>query len=277
MLHMIINSVVMNYHPEDVEIWLVDYKKIEFSVYIEDRPPHVKFIGIERNEEFTFSLLDLITEEYERRLDVFRQENVRNIDLYKKKRGMHSMARILLIIDEFHLMSQQISENMEYSRKLENLLAEGRGAGIVCLFVDQAISQGLRGLTQKGKDQMRMRLAMANAREETAVTLDISSQTAADIALESGEALRKYIRKIQQPDGTERKEACLESLRVVYLLDDCRREIAHKALALYGEGRQALIVDGNKQAVYEEQVAKEYEQMRYDGCLLYTSPSPRDA
>ena len=107
---MIINSVVMNYHPEDVEIWLVDYKKIEFSVYIEDRPPHVKFIGIERNEEFTFSLLDLITEEYERRLDVFRQENVRNIDLYKKKRGMHSMARILLIIDEFHLMSQQISE-----------------------------------------------------------------------------------------------------------------------------------------------------------------------
>ena len=105
-------------------------------------------------------------------------------------------------------MSQQISENMEYSRKLENLLAEGRGAGIVCLFVDQAISQGLRGLTQKGKDQMRMRLAMANAREETAVTLDISSQTAADIALESGEALRKYIRKIQQPDGTERKEAC---------------------------------------------------------------------
>ena len=104
MLHMIINSVVMNYHPEDVEIWLVDYKKIEFSVYIEDRPPHVKFIGIERNEEFTFSLLDLITEEYERRLDVFRQENVRNIDLYKKKRGMHSMARILLIIDEFHLM-----------------------------------------------------------------------------------------------------------------------------------------------------------------------------
>lgn len=37
----------------------------------------MKFIGIERNEEFTFSLLDLITEEYERRLDVFRQENVR--------------------------------------------------------------------------------------------------------------------------------------------------------------------------------------------------------
>ena len=34
---------------------------------------------------------------------------------------------------------------------------------------------------------------------------------------------------------------------------------------MYGEGRQALIVDGNKQAVYEEQVAKEYEQMRYDG------------
>ena len=265
MLHMIINSVVMNYHPEDVEIWLADYKKVEFSVYIEDRPPHVKFIGIERNEEFTFSLLDLITEEYERRLELFHQENVRNIDLYKKKHGMHSMARILLIIDEFHLMSQQVSENMEYSTKLENLLAEGRGAGIVCLFADQAISKGLKGLTQKGKDQMRMRLAMANTKEEMEITLDMNHISEADAVLDKGEVLKKTMRTIRQSDGTERKEAGLDSVRVVYLSDDCRREVAHKALTLYGEGRQPLIVDGNKPAVYEDRVAKEYEQRMYDG------------
>lgn len=234
-------------------------------MYIEDRPPHVKFIGIERNEEFTFSLLDLITEEYERRLELFHQENVRNIDLYKKKHGMHSMARILLIIDEFHLMSQQVSENMEYSTKLENLLAEGRGAGIVCLFADQAISKGLKGLTQKGKDQMRMRLAMANTKEEMEITLDMNHISEADAVLDKGEVLKKTMRTIRQPDGTERKEAGLDSVRVVYLSDDCRREVAHKALTLYGEGRQPLIVDGNKPAVYEDRVAKEYEQKMYDG------------
>lgn len=265
MLHMIINSVVMNYHPEDVEIWLADYKKVEFSVYIEDRPPHVKFIGIERNEEFTFSLLNLITEEYERRLELFHQENVRNIDLYKKKHGMHSMARILLIIDEFHLMSQQVSENMEYSTKLENLLAEGRGAGIVCLFADQAISKGLKGLTQKGKDQMRMRLAMANTKEEMEITLDMNHISEADAVLDKGEVLKKTMRTIRQPDGTERKEASLDSVRVIYLSDNCRREVAHKALTLYGAGQQPLIVDGNKPAVYENRVAREYEQKMYDG------------
>lgn len=265
MLHMIINSVVMNYHPEDVEIWLADYKKVEFSVYINDRPPHVKFIGIERNEEFTFSLLDLITEEYERRLDLFHQENVRNIDLYKKKHGMHSMPRILLIIDEFHLMSQQVSENAEYSTKLENLLAEGRAVGIVCLFADQAISKGLKGLTQKGKDQMRMRLAMANTREEMEVTLDMPHIADADASLDKGEVQMKCMRTIRQPDGTETKETCLELSRVVYLSDDYRREIAHKALQLYGEGRKALIVDGNQPAVYDDHVAREYEQEMYDG------------
>lgn len=272
MLHMLINSVVMNYHPDDVEIWLADYKKVELSVYITERPPHIKFIGIERNEEFTFSLLDLIAAEYERRLELFRQENVRNIDIYKKIHGMGSIPRILLIIDEFHLMSQQVYDNEVYSRKLENLLAEGRGVGIVCLFADQAISKGLNGLTQKGKDQMRMRLAMANTKEEMAVTLDMNKVSDAEASLDKGEVQVKRTRMQRNPDGTEEKITYLDMEKVIYISDECRREVARKAIELYGEGREALVVDGNKPAVYDAALAGEYERIADDGrptCYLH--------
>ena len=97
------------------------------------------------------------------------------------------------------------------------------------------------------------------------ITLDMNHISEADAVLDKGEVLKKTMRTIRQPDGTERKEAGLDSVRVVYLSDDCRREVAHKALTLYGEGRQPLIVDGNKPAVYEDRVAKEYEQKMYDG------------
>lgn len=260
MLHMLINSVVMNYRPDDVEIWLADYKKVEMSVYINECPPHIKFIGIERNEEFTFSLLDLIMDEHSRRMKLFVKENVRNIDLYKKKYGMGSIPRILLIIDEFHLMSQQVHENVTYSRKLENLLAEGRGVGIVCLFADQSISKGLNGLTQKGKDQMRMRLSMANSKEEMAIALDTNKISDAEAAMEKGEVRVKRIRQQRNSDGTIDRIAYLELEKVIYLSDEHRRNITQKAIELYGEGREALIVDGNKMAEYDEALIEAYEQ-----------------
>lgn len=272
MLHMLINSVVMNYHPDDVEIWLADYKKVEFSVYIAHRPPHIRFIGIERNEEFTFSLLDRITQEYERRLELFKQENVRNIDIYKKKYGMGSLSRILLIIDEFHLMSQQVRENEIYSRKLENLLAEGRGAGIVCLFADQAVSKGLNGLTQKGKDQMRMRLAMLNTKAEMEETLDARGLSDADVALDKGEVRIKRIKIRRNPDGTEERIPSLDLEKVIYISDENRQMIAEKAARIYGQGKEAFIVDGNKPAVFDDVEAGEYEKKRDDGrsvCYLH--------
>ena len=36
LLHMLISSIVMNYTPEDVEIWLSDYKITEF-LFLQDQ------------------------------------------------------------------------------------------------------------------------------------------------------------------------------------------------------------------------------------------------
>lgn len=264
MLHMLINSVVMNYHPKDVEIWLADYKQTEMSVYIANRPPHVKFIGLERNEEFSFSLIDMIFEEYERRSRLFMEEGVRNIDAYKAKHGMNSLPRILVVIDEFHLMSQQVAENPTYSERLENILSEARAAGVVCLFSDQAVSVGLKGLTEKGKKQMRMRLAMANDKAEMGETLDtkISDEEA---VMQMGEVKRKRMVTRMNAEGQTVREAVLELDKVIYLSDSCRERVARKAISIYGEGDAPVIVDGKKQAQIDWEAAEDYERSVADG------------
>ena len=261
--HMFINSIAMNYHPDDVELWLIDYKKVEFSTYIVNRPPHIRFLGIERNQEFTFSFLDLLYGEYERRMDLFADSNVTNIDKYKKTFGVNSLARILVLIDEFHIMAQQVEDDPDYARKLENLLSEARGTGIAFLFADQSVSTGLRGLTAKGKKQLRLRLAMANDMEEIRETLD-TKISESQAVLDSGEIWNKKIIKRMREDGTEERSISLELDKVIYISDRERIKVAQKANALYGT-REAIIVDGNKEAVIDWEIAQRYEKEHDDG------------
>ena len=90
-LHMLITSIILNYHPDDVELWLVDYNKVEFAEYISNMPPHVKLIGLERGAEFTFSLLAKVNDECQRRMELFKQVGVSDITEYKRKFENHKI------------------------------------------------------------------------------------------------------------------------------------------------------------------------------------------
>ncbi len=108
-LHAIINQVMINYHPADVEIWAIDYKAVEFGYYVNKRTPHISVIGQDNSEDFTFGLIDLIKEEYDRRKDLFVKNNCKDFRSYRNKVGSRSLSRILIVVDEFHNMTQAIS------------------------------------------------------------------------------------------------------------------------------------------------------------------------
>ena len=44
LLHTLISGLIKNNHPDDIEIWLIDFKMTEFSRYISHLPPHVRYI-----------------------------------------------------------------------------------------------------------------------------------------------------------------------------------------------------------------------------------------
>lgn len=184
LLHTIILSACLHYHPDDLEIWLVDYKQIEFHLYKEVTPPHVKLIGISKTPDFTFSLLDKIEAEANHRNELMHRFNVNGLKEYRKhkgERGYENIRRLLVVIDEFHEMSQFVTEEITYRTKLENCLREYRAQGINFLLADQTFNAGLNGLPPAAKDQIGFRIAMRNEDlQEIKNTLQVDSALYSD-------------------------------------------------------------------------------------------------
>lgn len=206
LLHTIILSACLHYTPSDLEIWLVDYKQTEFYMYRKNCPPHIKLIGVSKTPDFTFSLLDKIQAEAERRAWLMHQFDVANLADYRKhagEPGYENIPRLFIVIDEFHEMSQFVEGEEEYRNKLENILRETRTMGITCLLADQTFSSGLRGLTPAAKNQIGLRIAMRNetAPQEVKDTLEVdhalysdSMQRTIDVMSQGDFIMKVYVR-----------------------------------------------------------------------------------
>lgn len=173
LIHTLITGILRKYHPDDVELWLADFKMSEFAQYINPLPPHVKYILLDESQELVYDLLDKLTDKmmerqrfFMRHKEMKKVENVPN-DIY--------MPIIFVLFDEFSIMSQAVAESDIYKLKLQNLLAKGRALGIKFLFSSQTFTDGIRGLTETAKKQIQSRIAMKNSREEISETLQLSA------------------------------------------------------------------------------------------------------
>ena len=74
LFHVIITNLALWCSPEQVEFYLVDFKKgVEFKCYATRRLPHARVVAIESDREFGLSVLQRVDEELKRRGDLFRQ------------------------------------------------------------------------------------------------------------------------------------------------------------------------------------------------------------
>ena len=178
LLHTIIAGLLMNYHPDEVELWLLDFKMLEFKRYVDCVPPHVKYILLEKSEDLVFDIVDKMTELLDRRQYIFSQRGWSKLaDVPPEE----NMPAIFVIIDEFAQMSQILRETkgsgygMDYTIKLENLLAKGRALGFKFIFASQTYTTGISGLTETACKQIQMRFALKNTADEIKQTLTLSS------------------------------------------------------------------------------------------------------
>lgn len=182
MLHMLIASAEMHYRPEELEMWVVDYKRSEFILYNHHCPPHIRYIIADDSSEITYSVLDELSAEIHRRNNEFIKAGKKDFVSYCESTDgkKQPIPRLFVIIDEFHRMAQAASEEsnangLNYKKVLENIFAEGRSAGIVLLICDQQLSNGLEGLTQKSRDMIGTRLAMRNSFDEIRQVLSVEN------------------------------------------------------------------------------------------------------
>ena len=74
LFHVIITNLALRCSPEQVEFYLVDFKKgVEFKCYGSRRLPHARVVAIESDREFGLSVLQRVDDELRRRGDLFRK------------------------------------------------------------------------------------------------------------------------------------------------------------------------------------------------------------
>jgi S-DNA-T family DNA segregation ATPase FtsK/SpoIIIE len=166
LFHIIITNLALWCSPEEVEFYLVDFKKgVEFKCYANRRLPHAKVVAIESDRAFGLSVLQRVDEELRRRGDLFRQLGVQDIAGYKKAIGSlqtatEPMPRSLLLIDEFQeFFTEEDRVSQGAAVLLDRLVRQGRAFGIHVLLGSQTLG-GAYTLARATIGQMVIRIAL---------------------------------------------------------------------------------------------------------------------
>jgi hypothetical protein len=161
LFHIIITNLALRCSPEQVEFYLVDFKKgVEFKCYGSRKLPHAKVVAIESDREFGLSVLQRVDEELRRRGDLFRKVGAQDIAGYKRAGGTEPMPRTLLMIDEFQeffVEEDRVSQGAAVL--LDRIVRQGRAFGIHVLLGSQTLG-GAYTLARATIGQMVIRIAL---------------------------------------------------------------------------------------------------------------------
>jgi len=160
LFHVIITNLALACSPDEVEFYLIDFKKgVEFKCYASRHLPHAKVIAIESDREFALSVLQRIDGELRRRGDLFRKVGVQDVAGYKKATGL-PMPRTLLIIDEFQeFFVEDDTIAQSASLLFDRIVRQGRAFGIHVLLGSQTLG-GAYSLARATLGQMSIRVAL---------------------------------------------------------------------------------------------------------------------
>jgi hypothetical protein len=186
LLHVLITQLALRYSPEELEMYLVDFKEgVEFQDYL--RLPHARAVGLESEREFGRSVLRFLQREMEARGRLLKGAEVSSLLAYRLQTGRR-LPRILLVMDEFQvLFAEDDALARECERILEDLVRRGRSFGIHILLSSQSPSMTGQ-FSRRIYGQMALRIAFRSQPTEAQAILG-EGNTAADRLERAGEAI----------------------------------------------------------------------------------------
>lgn len=189
LLHALVTNVSLWYSPDEVELYLVDFKKgVEFKTYAAHRVPHIRAIAIESDREFGLSVLNRLDEELHRRGELFRKHGVQDLAGFRAAVSDIRMPRTLLIIDEFQeLFTEDDKIAQDSAMVLDRLVRQGRAFGIHVLLGSQTLG-GAYTLARSTIGQMAVRIALQCSEADSYLILS-DDNAAARLLSRPGEAI----------------------------------------------------------------------------------------
>ncbi len=161
LLHAIITNTALWYSPDEVELWLIDFKKgVEFKTYATNRLPHARAVAVETDREFGLSVLAGLDVEMKRRGEIYRQLGVQDLAGYRRTGQPEPLPRVLLIVDEFQeLFVEDDKVGQDAAMLLDRLVRQGRAFGMHVILGSQTLG-GTYALPRTTMGQMGVRVAL---------------------------------------------------------------------------------------------------------------------
>ena len=188
LMHALITNLAMWYSPDEIELYLIDFKKgVEFKTYAMHHLPHARAIAVESDREFGISVLQRIDQEMTRRADMFRPYKAQNLGMYREASGK-PLPRTLLIIDEFQeFFSEDDKLSQDANLLLDRVVRQGRAFGVHLLLGSQTIG-GSSGLSRSTIGQIGVRIALQTSEADSQMILG-DGNSAARLLTRPGEAI----------------------------------------------------------------------------------------
>lgn len=189
LLHVLITSLALWYRPDEIELYLVDFKKgVEFKTYVTHDLPHAKVIAIESDREFGLSVLQKLDVEMRRRGDLFREHGVQDVAGFRAHQQAGPLPRILLVIDEFQeFFTEDDRIAQEAALLLDRLVRQGRAFGMHVLLGSQTLG-GAYSLARSTIGQMNVRIALQCSESDSYLIMN-EDNAAARLLSRPGEAI----------------------------------------------------------------------------------------
>jgi ABC-type multidrug transport system fused ATPase/permease subunit len=160
LLHLLITNLALFYSPDELELYLVDFKTVGFTPYAAHTLPHARVVAIQSEREFGLSVLQRLDVELERRKNIFSKAGVQDIAQYRGSQPGVRMPRILLLVDEFQeFFTQDDKVAQEATLLLDRLVRQGRAFGMHVMLGSQTLA-GAYTLARTTIGQMAVRIAL---------------------------------------------------------------------------------------------------------------------
>ncbi len=160
-LHVLIQNLAFYYDPDEVQLFLLDYKEgVEFNAYTNPSPlEHARLVSVASSVGFGMNFLSWLCDEIQKRAELFKQFKVKDLSDYRKH---EKMPRLIVVIDEFQVLFSDNSTKGKESveRSLNTLLKKGRSYGVHLILATQTMRGGEIDSSIKAQIANRIALAM---------------------------------------------------------------------------------------------------------------------
>src|SRR5262245_10238305 len=225
LLHAIITNLSLIYSPDEIELYLIDFKKgVEFKPYAEQHLPHARVVAIESEREFGLSVLQRLDAELKIRGDKYRTAGVNDVASYRTERPNERLPRILLIVDEFQeFFVEDDKLAQEAALLLDRLVRQGRAFGLHVLLGSQTLG-GAYSLARSTIDQMAVRIALQCSEADAHLILS-KDNAAARLLGRPGEAIYNDANGLVEGNNV---------FQIVWMDDDRRDQMLEQVQRLTG-------------------------------------------